>query len=150
MHPRFVLFLTKHFSWAHPLHSSAFTQNNPCIQLYTSVIQGHFILKPELFCKRNSSSTAFTWEQFEYKSYTNLQGKKEQDRLGSSCLSLLITTERILAQPGKKKSCTKQTAFLWFSCFLSSKPPSQTPFVIKCAMALLPSMWRKGFFLGHS
>lgn len=150
MHPRFVLVLTKHFSWAHPLHSSAFTQNNPCIQLYTSVIQGHFILKPELFCKRNSSSTAFTWEQFEYKSYTNLQGKKEQDRLGSSCLSLLIATERILAQPGKKKSCTKQTAFLWFSCFLSSKPPSQTPFVSKCAMALLPSMWRKGFFLGHS
>lgn len=102
MHPRFVLVLTEHFSRAYPFRSSAFTQNNPHIQLHTSVIQGHLILKPEVFCKKNSKSTAFTWEQFPYKSYTNLWGKKEQDRLGSSCLSLLITTDRILALPGKR------------------------------------------------
>lgn len=60
MHPRFVLVLTEYFSRAYAFCSSAFTQNNPHIQLYTSVIQGHLILKPEVFCKKNSKSTAFT------------------------------------------------------------------------------------------
>lgn len=46
MHPSFVLVLTEHFSQAYPFRSSAFTQNNPRIQLYTSVIQGHLILQP--------------------------------------------------------------------------------------------------------
>lgn len=60
MYPRFVLVLTEHFSQAYPFCSIAFTQNNPHIQLYASVIQGHLILKPEVFFKKNSKSTAFT------------------------------------------------------------------------------------------
>lgn len=48
-----------------------------------------------------------------------------------------------------EENCTKQTALLRFSSFLSSELPSQLLFSCKHAMALLPSMWRSGF-LGHS
>lgn len=39
-------------------------------------------------------------------------GKKEQDRLGSSRLSLLIITVRILAQPGKRELHKADCSFM--------------------------------------
>lgn len=52
MHPRFVLVLTEYFYCVYSFCTSAFTQNNTHIQVYTLVIQGHLILKPEVFCKK--------------------------------------------------------------------------------------------------
>lgn len=81
------------------------------------------------------------WVRELYKS----MGKKEQDRLGSSCLSLLIITHKILAQPGKSELYKADCSFTIFllSVIWTPKPPPSS----KYAMALLPSKYRSGFFL---
>lgn len=73
--------------------------------------------------------------------------KNKTDLAAPASASSSLQTEFLLSLV--EESCTKQTALLWFSCFLSSVLPSQPQFSSKYAMALLLSVWRSGF-LGHS
>lgn len=146
MHPRFVLVLTEYFSRAYAFCSFAFTQNTHTFSFILQSFKDTWYWSQKYFAKRIQSLLHLLENSLSAR-VIQIYGEKKNktDLAAPASASSALQAEFFLSLV--EESCTKQTALLWFSCFLSSKPPSQPLFSSKQAMALLPTMWKSGFFL---